>query len=127
MKTTQIIPWLLLSTLAPMRGDESVLPWKMNQPLVTVQKEVYKKHPRKEAAALVAVRYVGPKFERLETHSVEFRDDVHSERFCRFSSDNGKTWSPSRPPTLITKAKNSRNQAGPNSTTGKPTCLSASG
>ena len=97
MKTTPIILLLLFLTLSLVRGDDSVLPWKVNRPIVTVQKEVYKKHPRKGAAALVSVRYVGPKLERLETHSVEFRDDVHSERFTRFSSDNGKTWSPTRP------------------------------
>lgn len=97
MKTIPIFLLLLVSTFAPVRGDDSDLPWKVNQPLVTVQKEVYKKHPRKGAGVLVSVRYVGPKLERRETHSVEFRDDVYSERFSRFSSDNGKTWSPSRP------------------------------
>ncbi|MCH2211499.1 MAG: glycoside hydrolase [Fuerstiella sp.] len=97
MKTPVFILLLLFLTVSLVRGDDSVLPWYVNRPIVTVQKEVYKKYPRKGAGALVSVRYVGPHLERLETHSVEFRDDVYSERFTRFSSDNGKTWSPSRP------------------------------
>lgn len=73
------------------------LPWKVNAPIAGVKKELYKKHPRPGAGALVSVRYVGPKLDRLETHAVEFRDDVHNERFTKFSSDNGKMWEPQQP------------------------------
>jgi len=84
-----------LVTAAPSMSDG--LPWKINPPIATVKEEVYKKHPRPGAAALVSVRYVGPKLERLETHAVEFRDDVHNERFTRLSLDNGRTWQPDHP------------------------------
>ncbi len=78
-------------------SSDTALPWEVNRPIVTVKKELYKKHPRPGAAALVGVRYVGPKWERMETHAVEFRDDVHNERFTRFSFDNGRTWNRPQP------------------------------
>lgn len=72
-------------------------PWKVNKPIVGVKKEMYKQFPRPGAAAMVSVCYVGPNLERMETHGVEFRDDVHNERFRRFSTDNGRTWSKPEP------------------------------
>ena len=78
-------------------STHAAVPWDVNVPIAFCKKELYKPHPRPGAAALVSVRYVGPGLERLETHGVEFRDDVHSERFTRLSMDNGKTWAPSRP------------------------------
>lgn len=73
--------------------DKSAPPWKANPPIATVQKELYKKHRRPRAAALVSVQYVGPKLERLEWQGVEVNDDVHDNQVARWSSDNGRTWS----------------------------------
>jgi hypothetical protein len=88
--------WLALVAPAA-QADEQPLPWQVNPPIVQVRKQVYRKHPRLGAAALVQVRYVGPGLQRFETHAVEFRDDVHNERFTRFSPDNGATWSEPEP------------------------------
>ena len=79
------------------RPEQNPPPWRANLPIAVVKKELYKKHPRAGAAAIVSARYVGPGMERLETHAVECRDDVHTERFTRFSHDNGTTWEPDRP------------------------------
>jgi len=78
------------------------VPRKENAPIVKIKKETYKRHPRPRAAAMVSVRYVGPKLERMEIHALEIRDDVPSEPKCRLSTDNGRTWSPfvPLPPTL---------------------------
>ena len=73
------------------------LPWKVNTPIVSVRKEVYKKCPRPRAAALVNVAYVGPNLARREVHSLELRDDVHSSRGWRLSRDNGRTWTKLEP------------------------------
>jgi hypothetical protein len=73
------------------------IPWKVNEPIVHVDKELAASHPRPGAAALISVRYVGPNHERQEIRSVEFRDDVHNERTLRLSHDDGQTWSEPRP------------------------------
>jgi len=75
----------------------SVMPWEINEPIVCVKKELYKKHHRPGAAALVSVFYVGPKVERTEIHALEIRDDVPSEPMRRYSTDNGRTWSEFEP------------------------------
>jgi len=79
---------------APVEGPP---PWQVNQPIVTVRKELFREHPRPGAAAIVGVSYVGPALERREVRAVEFRDDVHSERSERWSLDNGRTWSAEQP------------------------------
>jgi len=68
-------------------------PWKVNKPIVSVQKELYKKHPKPRTAALAIVHYVGPKLERREHQAFETLDDVWDENRARWSSDNGRTWS----------------------------------
>ena len=77
--------------------DLSVMPWEVNKPIISVKKELYKKHPRPGAAALVSVSYVGSKLERMEVHALEIRDDVPSEPMRRYSTDNGRTWSEFEP------------------------------
>jgi len=77
--------------------DEIAIPWKVNPPMVHVNKELVATHPRPGAAAVVNVRYVGPELQRQEIRAVEFRDDVHSERVMRLSHDDGHTWSPPQP------------------------------
>ena len=84
---------LIFATPEPLRSQDAALPWKTNDPIVEVKKEIYRKHGPK-GAALAYVWYVGPKLERLEIASVEATDDVHSDHVRRFSSDNGRTWSP---------------------------------
>jgi len=92
---------LLLGSAVPAGGSSGV-PWKENKPVITVRKEIYRKHPRPKAAAMVAVWYVGPKLERREVHALEIRDDVPDEPKWRLSADNGRTWSglTPMPPTL---------------------------
>ena len=90
MKCVKVVVALLLLALAtPVVGQP---PWKENCPIVSVKKELYKKYPREGQAALVFVRYVGPELQRMETHGLEIRDDVHSSRGWRYSEDNGRTW-----------------------------------
>jgi hypothetical protein len=78
-------------------ASEASIPWKVNGPIVHVNKELAATHPRPGAAALIDVRYVGPNFERQEIRCVEFRDDVHNERTVRLSHDDGQSWSQPRP------------------------------
>ena len=89
----------MLSDTKP--GDASVnptvsywMPWRVNQPLVTVKKEIYIKQPRPYAAAIVQRNYAGPKRQMREIQGVEARDDVHTGRSILSSDDNGLTWTP---------------------------------
>jgi hypothetical protein len=88
-----LLTWLLVPLCAQAEGQEEP-PWKVNSPLVTVKKELYQKHPRPRAAALVTVQYVGPRLERREWRGTEVLDDVHDNQAARWSPDNGRTWSP---------------------------------
>lgn len=73
--------------------EKGLPPWKTNVPIVSVKKELYKKHAKPRAAALVSVLYVGPKLEKREWQAVEINDDVHDKQQARWSLDNGRTWS----------------------------------
>ena len=68
------------------------LPWTVNQPIVTVQKDRYFPDPKKKGTAWIDKYYVGPRLELWEIASVS-RGDKLSKMKSRFSSDNGKTWS----------------------------------
>lgn len=70
------------------------MPWRVNQPLVTVKKEIYIKQPRPHAAAIVQRNYAGPQRQMREIRGVEARDDVHTGRTLLSSDDNGLTWTP---------------------------------
>ena len=61
---------------------------------VTIAKELYMRHPRPFAAAVVSRMYVGPGGQMREIGGVEARDDVHTGRSIRFSEDHGRTWTP---------------------------------
>ena len=87
-----LLPLFLLTPLCS--GADEMPPWKTNTPIVAVQREVYRKSPKPGAAALVRVEYVGPKLERMEWHGVEVVDDVWDENQSRWSTDNGRTWTP---------------------------------
>src|SRR5438105_7870496 len=82
---------LVSGTFAWGQGSD-LPPWKVNPPIVTVKKVLYKKHPKARAAALVAVQYVGPKLEMREWQGIEINDDVHDNQVARWSMDNGRTW-----------------------------------
>ena len=75
----------------------SLMPWEVNTAIVSVKKELYKRHEKPGAAALVSVFHVGAKLERMEIHAQEIRDDVPSEPMRRHSIDNGRTWSEFEP------------------------------
>ncbi len=83
----------LLTAFPLFAAEVEKLPWQINPPIVTVEKEIYKKHPRPRTAALVSVAAVGSKLELCEVHSFETQDDVHDEITARWSTDNGRTWS----------------------------------
>jgi hypothetical protein len=68
------------------------LPWKVNKPIVRIEKACYRQSPGPKAAALGSTVYVGPKLERMEWQGVERLDDVWDEQMARWSIDNGRTW-----------------------------------
>jgi len=79
-------------------GDRpEALPWKVNTPIVSVKKELYRKHPRPGASAGASDGYIGPKLERLAYQAQEIQDDVTEGVTARFSSDNGRTWTEFKP------------------------------
>ena len=65
-KTALVAVGIVFSQSAWASDKAPPLPWNVNKPIVTVRKETYKKHPKPKAAAMVSVRYVGPKLERME-------------------------------------------------------------
>ncbi|MFO0889045.1 MAG: exo-alpha-sialidase [Isosphaeraceae bacterium] len=68
-------------------------PWKVNTPIVRVEKSLHTKHPKPRTAALVSMQYVGPGLERREVRGFETTSDVADEITARWSDDNGRTWS----------------------------------
>jgi hypothetical protein len=71
---------------------KEVPPWQTNPPIVTVNKELYRKHARPREAPLASVTYVGPNLERRETQAEEVASDVGANVRARWSMDNGRTW-----------------------------------
>lgn len=67
-------------------------PWKTNPPIVAVQKELHRKHPKARTAALGRIEIVGPKLELMEWQGQETDDDVWDANAARWSTDNGKSW-----------------------------------
>ena len=68
-------------------------PWKVNRPIVTVEKEIYLEHPAPRVAPWVSIQYVGPKLEVREVRGLERQSDVGEQIRARWSADNGRTWS----------------------------------
>lgn len=85
--------WLAAAEALAQSADVA-LPWKTNPPIVTVRKELYRKHTRPREAPLVSVTYVGPNLERREVQAEEIKDDVGENVRVRWSTDNGRTWTP---------------------------------
>lgn len=61
--------------------------------IAEVTREVYRKHPREKTAAMVSVRYIGPKLLREEIHSAMAKSDTPERPKRRWSEDNGRSWS----------------------------------
>ncbi len=79
------------------------MPWQTNAPIVEVEREVYRKHPRPKTAAMVGVRYMGPGIVREERWSTMARSDTPEKPTRRWSMDNGRTWSDFEPqPEVVT-------------------------
>ncbi len=88
--------YTLLLRHAPAEENSADFPWKVNQPIVTVQKDRYFPEPDNKGTAWIDKFYVGPNLELLETASVS-RGDKLSTMKWRLSSDNGRTWSDFKP------------------------------
>ncbi|MBI2300170.1 MAG: hypothetical protein HYU66_14705 [Armatimonadetes bacterium] len=84
---------LLTLTLACSSVAAEPLPWQVNTPICTVQKDLYEPHTHTREAELVQVLYVGPGLERREVHAREVSNDVGGNIRARWSADNGRTWS----------------------------------
>ena len=82
---------VLLCCPALADDNPSDLPWKVNKPIVTVEKSVYLH--TSGASTWVTMEYVGPDLELLETNAVMPIGDVLSDVKQRLSTDNGRTWS----------------------------------
>ena len=74
------------------QAAEETPPWKSNQPIVIVKRELYRKHEKPREAPIATVTYVGGQLERREVQSEETLDDVHDNVRARWSQDNGRTW-----------------------------------
>jgi hypothetical protein len=90
----------LRRALAPRAPDPP--PWQTSLPLAYVKKEIYAKHPKPGAAALVSRFSTGTNQEQMEIRALEIRDDVPSDAAARHSTNWGRTWSEFTPlaPTL---------------------------
>lgn len=85
-------------------GTSANQPWKVNSPIVTIKKELYREHAKPREAPLVGMQYVGPKLELREVWAVETTSDVGDKIQARWSDDNGRTWSdfvPVKPSTNV--------------------------
>ena len=102
----RVLPFVvftLLVRVAFAAEKPTELPWRVNKPIVTVKKELYRKSPRPGTGAFVTMEYVGPNLELLETYSAN-SSDVLTDVKQRLSTDNGKTWSAFQPlPDTIVK------------------------
>lgn len=68
------------------------LPWKVNRPIVKVEKKLYRRRKGDGTAAWVSCTYVGPGLEREEVHSFQGASDSWHDVGRRFSADDGRTW-----------------------------------
>lgn len=88
---TTVVAGLALSAQAADRPASQ--PWQINPPIVKIEKELHRKHPKPGTAALTSDQYIGPGLERMETQALQSVSDVSEKPACRFSKDNGRTWS----------------------------------
>ena len=88
--------WLIVVLLSA-TWVSAAEPWEVNQPICTVQKELYQPNPRPDVTLFCWTYYVGPELQRIEHYieeSLAGGDDVHINPRQRFSNDNGRTWTP---------------------------------
>ncbi len=88
-----MMPLLLGLAGAGAQSADEPPPWQVNLPIVTVRKELYRRHTRPREAPLASMSYVGPRLERREVQAEEVESDVGSNVRARWSADNGRTWS----------------------------------
>lgn len=86
--------WLFFSAESVAAEPAFVPPWKTNRPIVTVRRELYRPNTQPRVAPLAGTIYVGPGLERRETFCEESTDDVGDNVRSRWSTDNGRTWTP---------------------------------
>ncbi|MEO2049498.1 MAG: sialidase family protein [Pirellulales bacterium] len=92
-----MLPLVILTTLTFLAtANATDLPWKVNQPIVTVKKSRYTPLPLGGNPAWVNMAYVGSNLELLQTVSVPRGDEQNDTRWRR-SIDNGQTWSEFKP------------------------------
>jgi hypothetical protein len=72
-------------------------PWKGNEPIALVKRELYRRHPQPGVASLVSMFESGPDNQRIEVQAFEKESDIPDQPQIRFSSDAGKFWSPFEP------------------------------
>ena len=94
--TLTVLALTLLTPPTSAEENPSDLPWNVNQPIVTVEKDRYFPEPNEKGTAWIDKFYVGPNLELLETASVS-RGDKLSTMNWRLSPDNGRTWSEFKP------------------------------
>ncbi len=98
----------LSQAVAKGRGSDA-LPWKVNPPIVTVERTLIGKHAEPKTSVWVSVDYVGPGLVREERRSVMLRSDTPERPRRRRSKDNGRTWSSYEPlPDVVTHPKGVR-------------------
>src|SRR5215831_5379491 len=51
-------------------------PWKINKPIVTVEKTLHRKRPMGGGAVDYSVSYIGPKLERMEISNFVLQSDI---------------------------------------------------
>ena len=72
-------------------------PWTTNSPIAEVTRELYAKHPKPKTAIMTDIDYVGPDLEMKETRMWEAVSDTPEKPVCRYSADNGETWTDFEP------------------------------
>ena len=88
--TVCLASWVGVSSISD--GSEETPPWNANPPIVTVKKELYRRHVRPRESVTASVDYVGAGPERREVQSEQTKSDVGDNVRARWSNDNGRTW-----------------------------------
>lgn len=88
---------IMIANASGAAAEERPLPWKVNPPIVTMEKSVFIECKNPKEAAWCGLDYIGPKLEMYLMKGAEGSSDVHTQVGLQFSSDNGRTWSDSKP------------------------------
>jgi len=87
---------LLICCPAHADDNASDLPWMVNGPIVTVQKERYFPYPDQRSPVWIDMHYIGPDLELWQMASSPYGDKL-SRMEWRRSMDNGRTWGEFKP------------------------------